>query len=55
MQNNIKTKVNNSNNELALYKVIQTVPYSLIKSTSTKAQRFLNKPLLKKADKMTYT
>jgi hypothetical protein len=43
------------NNKLALYRVIQTVPHSLIKSTSTEAQWYLNEPLLKKADKMTYS
>jgi hypothetical protein len=52
---NVDLEDDDFNNKLALYKVIQTVPYSLIKSFSIKAQQFLNKPLLKKGDKMTYS
>jgi hypothetical protein len=42
-------------NELALYGVIQSIPYSLIKSSRLEAERYLIEPLLKKGDKKTYT
>jgi len=50
-QDNIETEDEDSDDELALYGVIQTVPHSL---SGTEAQRYLNEPLLKKGDKMTY-
>ena len=54
-EDNIETENNNSNNKLAFYRVIQTVLHLLIKLSDTEAQRFLNKPLLKKGNKITYT
>jgi len=53
-KDNLKTKNEDLDNELALYSVIQTVLYLLIKSSTTKAQRYLNKPVLKKGNKITY-
>jgi hypothetical protein len=52
---NIETENDDSDDELALHGVIQTVPHLPIKSSGTEAQWFLNEPLLKKGDKMTYT
>ena len=49
-----ETDDEDSDNELALHKVIQTVPHSPIKLTRTEAEQYLTEPLLKKADKKTY-
>jgi len=53
-QVNIETEEEDSDDELALHGVIQTVPHLLIKSSGTEAERYLNEPLLKKGDKRTY-
>jgi hAT family C-terminal dimerisation region len=42
-------------NELALYRVIQIVPYSLIKASGTEVEQYLNEPFLKRGDKKTYS
>jgi hypothetical protein len=45
---------NDSDNELALYRIINPVALSLVKSSSSKVERYLSKPLLKKNNKKTY-
>jgi hypothetical protein len=54
-QGNTETEEEDSDDELALHGVIQTIPHSQIKSSGTEAERYLNEPLLKKGDKRTYT
>jgi hypothetical protein len=51
---NIEALDEDSDDELALYGVIQTIPHQLIKSSGIEAEHYLNKPLLKKEDKNTY-
>jgi hypothetical protein len=51
---NTETEEEDSDDELALHGVIQTIPHSLIKSSGTEAERYLNEPLLKKGDKRIY-
>ena len=55
MEENLETADKDSDDKLALHGVIQTVPHSPIKSPGTEAQRYLNEPVLKKGDKMTYS
>jgi hypothetical protein len=43
-----------SDDELALYEIINPVALSPIKSSSTEVEHYLSEPLLKKSDKKTY-
>lgn len=51
----IETDNEDSDDELALHGVIQIVPYSPIKASSTEVERYLNEPLLKRGNKKTYS
>ena len=51
----IKIDNKDLDNKLALYRVIQIVPYLLIKASGTKVKQYLNKPFLKRGDKKTYS
>jgi hypothetical protein len=50
-----ETNDEDSDDELALHGVIQSIPYSPVKSSGSEAERYLTEPLLKKGDKKTYT
>jgi hypothetical protein len=44
----------NSDNELALYKIVNPVVLSLLKLCGSEIERYLSEPLLKKSDKKSY-
>ena len=53
--NEVEVEDNDSDNELALYRIINPVALSPIKSSGTEIERYLLEPLLKKSDKKTYS